>query len=128
MRKKYTNMLVSITMALGLTVGCTPTPPTEAEVKDKIVGRFCSFGEKDYQLTITDSTYYSIRRSPGVLQSQYKIREACDGSYKLVLEANRWLIRYNPDNDPDATVENCAGEQVLWTQQDGYLIGDEAVS
>ncbi len=107
-------------------ISCQPEAPLEEKIKNKIVGSYCAFGDNDYRLILTDSTYYSIRYTPGVL-SEAKIRESCKGNYTLAFEGNQWVIRYQPDDDPNATIENCEAEYVIWDSKEGFLVGEEEV-
>ena len=107
---------------------CAPPPPEEALIREKIIGSYCANGENDYRLILTDSAYYSIRRSPGVLQTQTKVRESCKGRYRLVYEGKQWLITFESDPDPDAVLENCEQSYTIWNASDGFVVGEEAVT
>ncbi len=110
-----------------LSYACQTEAPSEEEVKGKIIGEYCSFGEKDYRLILNDSTYYSIRYSPGVL-TQTPIRDSCNGLYELVFKVKHWKIKFAPDQEPDATIENCKAEYLLWDRKQGYVIGEEKIT
>jgi len=101
---------------------CGPTPPTEAEIRAKIVGNFCA---PNYRLEITDSTYRNIKYSPSVLGTGV-VREYCKSRYKLEYRDDAWYIDFERDERPNA-VFNCERSYPLWTKENRYLIGDKVV-
>ena len=103
-------------------------PPEEAFLREKLIGSYCANGESDYRLILTDSTYYSIRRSPGILQTQTKVRESCKGKYDLVYDGTQWNIVFESDPDPDAVLENCQLSYTLWNPKEGFVVGEEEIT
>ena len=115
----------SILSLLYFCNSCTPPPPEEAFLREKLKGSYCANGDTEYRLILTDSTYYSIRRSPGILQTQTKVRESCKGTYHLEFEDNNWKIRFESDPDPQAVVESCGHEYLIWSPNEGFVLGEE---
>ncbi|MEM6264966.1 MAG: hypothetical protein AAGI38_20810 [Bacteroidota bacterium] len=103
--------------------GCGPSHPSEDEVRAKIVGTYCS---EDYRLVLTDSTYKNVKYVPGILSDAIR-RESCEGTYNLVFETDRWIIRFDADENA-SSLSNCKTEYTLWSQQDAYLIGEQEVT
>ena len=108
-------------------LACSPNPPTEAELKAQIVGTYCHEGDTDYRFILTDSTYYSIRRTPGILQTQTKVRESCRGNYSLEYDGTYWVLRFAPDPDPDAVLDDCGMEYPVWGKKEGYMLGEDTL-
>ncbi len=114
---------LSIILSLGwLLAACGPSAPSEATIRAKIIGTYCA---DDYKLILTDSSYTSVKYKTGIL-SKAITREDCKGTYQLALENGQWLIRYDKADNP-RTIYNCKQEYTLWTQEEGYLIGEEKV-
>ncbi|GAB4426882.1 MAG: hypothetical protein OHK0039_44980 [Bacteroidia bacterium] len=108
---------------LALLAACGPTPPSEDELRAHIVGVYC---DDSYRLELTDSTYMNRK----VVQSPLRtglVRESCKGHYTLVLEKNKWIIRFEKDEKPKSVFQDCEREYVLWTPEEGYLVGEETV-
>ena len=116
----------SILSLYCICISCSPQAPEEAFLLEKLKGSYCANGETEYRLILTDSTYYSIRRSPGILQTQTKVRESCKGTYRLIFEENHWKIRFESDPDPQAVVENCGHEYLVWSSKEGFVLGEES--
>lgn len=102
---------------------CGPTPPSKAEVREKIIGNFCA---TSYRLEITDSTYRNIKRTPSVMGTGM-VRESCKGKYQLEYRDDAWYIEYAKDESPQA-IYNCQRSYPLWTKGDGYVIGTDKVT
>ncbi|MEM6630442.1 MAG: hypothetical protein AAF694_12260 [Bacteroidota bacterium] len=113
---------------LCMLFSCSPPPPEAAFIIEKLKGSYCANGETEYRLILKDSTYYSIRRSPGILQTQTKVRESCKGVYRLIFEENTWIIRFESDPNPQAVVETCEQEYLVWNAKDGFIIGEETLT
>ncbi|MEM7654961.1 MAG: hypothetical protein AAF399_02435 [Bacteroidota bacterium] len=112
---------------LGVSVfflACGPTPPTEAEIRDRYVGTYCD-GWK-YRLELTDSTYMNRSMEKGTFQNDIYLR--CNGNYEFALEEGSWVIRFQKDEWPSTTNETCEKTIVLWTKETGYNGGEGQVS
>ena len=112
---------------LGLAMflfACGPTPPTEAEIRSRYLGTYCD-GWK-YRLELTDSTYMNRSVEKGTFQNEIYLR--CNGTYYLVMEDGKWLIRFEKDEWPQTTTESCEQDVVLWTKESGYAGGDAAIT
>lgn len=107
-------------LALIMTA-CGPQPPSEEELRSRIVGTYCA---ANYRLVLTDSTYHNRKVVESPLRSGL-MRESCQGNYLLVFEDNAWTIRFTRDERPNSTFHNCEKEFVLWDREKGYLGGDE---
>ena len=103
-------------------VACGPTPPSEAEIKDKITATFCA---ENYKLTLTDSTYSNVKHTASVLGT-YMIPESCKGTYLLEYRDNGWYIDFNKDESPNA-IFNCKRSYAIWTKEQEYVIGKDVV-
>ncbi len=101
---------------------CGPSIPPEADVRAKIVGSYCS---DDYRLILTDSSYRSTKYRKGIVSSAFNI-ESCKGSYELALEDGKWVIHFAKDSNPRG-IANCKQTYTLWTQEEGFLIGEESI-
>lgn len=98
---------------------CGPTPPTETEIRAKIIGDYCA---PNYRLEITDSTYHNVKYSPSVLGTGV-VREYCKSKYKLEYREDAWYIDFERDERPNA-VFNCERSYAIWTKDEQYLIGE----
>lgn len=114
--------LLALSFIAVFLFACGPTPPSEAEIREKILGTYCA---ENYKLTITDSTYTNVKRTPSVLGT-YMIPESCKGSYSLSYRENGWHIDFLKDESPNA-IFNCKRSFLIWTKEEEYLIGDEVV-
>lgn len=101
---------------------CGPTPPTEAEIKNKIKGTFCA---ENYKLSLTDSTYNNVKHTASVLGT-YMIPESCQGTYELAYRDNGWYIDFHKDESPNA-IFNCKRSYAIWTKDQEYVIGNDVV-
>lgn len=101
---------------------CGPTPPSEAELRSKIIGVFCG---ENYRLEITDSTYRNIKRTPSVMRTGM-VRESCKGKFQLEYKNDGWYINYAKDESPNA-IFNCKRSYPLWTKEEQYVIGEAEI-
>jgi hypothetical protein len=117
--------LFPLAFTLFVLSSCGPTPPEEAEVRAKIMGKYCG---EDRQLELQDSTYRNTRYHVGISGGR-RFTEYCKGTYSLLYEDDRWIIRYARESGPAmTTIHNCEQDQVLWSRDDGYVIGEETVT
>ena len=108
---------LSLALVLAIFSSCGPTVPTELEIRDKLLGRYCA---DKYLLVIEDSTYRCRKLNLGVISSSL-IPESCKGSYELVLENDSWVIHFNKDPRPQG-IQNCKRDFVIWNKEKQYLI------
>lgn len=115
--------LVFFTTLIGLALltSCGPTPPTEGEVMAKIKGTYCSPG---FKLTLGDMTYRNDWTQKSPLGSGI-YREYCRGSYELVLSGSTWTVNFNAADKKETYLGvDCSGSVVVWTAEQGYVLGD----
>jgi len=97
--------------------------PSQKSLHQKIKGRYCS---GNYTLILEDSTYTNIKVVKGEL-TQTPFRESCTGKYKITLKEGHWVIEFARDFHSNA-VKDCRQEYTLWTEKEGYLVGDDEVT
>lgn len=117
-----TLFILSLITSLVFTA-CGPDVPAKAEIRAMITGAYCS---DDYRLVLTDSTYRSTKYRKGIVSSAYNI-ESCKGGYELALEEGKWVIHFAKDDSPRG-IANCKQTYTLWTQEEGFLIGEESIT
>ena len=108
---------------IGLLLSCGPTPPSEVEVRTRILGNYCE-GWK-YRLELTDSTYVNRSVEQGAFRHDVYLR--CSGTYSLKLENDQWIIRFEKDDRPNTTHQFCEQEYVLWSKEEGYIGGENSI-
>lgn len=110
---------LSLSLLVGMLSSCGPTVPTEAQVRETLMGRYCA---EKYRLVIEDSTYTCRKLSKGVLSTTL-IPESCKGSYELELVDESWVIHFNKDPRPKG-IQNCKRDFVIWEKEKEFLIQD----
>ncbi len=119
--KQHSQILLLLILA-AIFSACGPTPPTEAELREKIIGEFCA---ENYRLEITDSTYRNIKRTPSVMRTGM-VRESCKGKFKLEYRDNAWFIDFAKDESPNA-IFNCKRSYPVWTKETEYVMGADGL-
>ncbi|MDP5170235.1 MAG: hypothetical protein NWR72_08310 [Bacteroidia bacterium] len=110
-------------------VACQPTPPSEAEVRAKLLGDYCDQDQVFLLQVKEDSTYFHRRAEKGVLTTRSLNYESCSGVYELVLEDGAWKIHFLADERPkNSYFKNCEQTVEVWNGTDGYLVGDASVN
>ena len=127
--KKY--FVWSLLMVLVL-AGCDSGPevPTEAEVKETLVGKYCN-ENKSYRLELKADGRYKNRRLRRNPFGGTRIPEDCEGAYSFTLDeaTNQWTLVFNKsDEKSNPMVKNCQGELLVWTPEQGYVVGDSLIS
>ena len=107
-------------MIIAVLSSCGPTAPTEAEVREKIIGEYCA---GNYRLVLTDSTYRNRKMNQGMISSSM-FAESCKGTYELVYENDAWVINFNKDNNPQG-IMNCKKSYVVWNKEKEFVVGNE---
>ncbi len=111
-----------------LIMGCQPSPPTEAEVRAKLMGNYCD-EEQVFRLEVkNDSTYFHRKAQKGILTTRSLSYESCNGTYELLLEGEVWKLHFLPDDRPlNSLFKNCERVVDVWNPEEGYLIGEATV-
>lgn len=113
---------------LLLILGCQPVPPTETEVRAKLLGNYCD-EEQVFRLEVKDdSTYFHRKAQKGILTTRSLSYESCNGTYELLLEGEVWKLHFLPDDRPrNSLFKNCERVVDVWNPEEGYLIGEATV-
>lgn len=103
---------------------CGPIPPSEEELRNQIVGVYCT---DMYRLELSDSTYMNRKIMQSPLRSGL-VRESCSGMYFLVFENESWILRFQKDENPRSVFQDCEREYVLWSKEEEYLFDQENIT
>ena len=78
-------------------------------------------------MILTDSnTYTNVKYLKGLVAgTQYQ--ESCSGKYEIDMKEAHWIIRFEKAAHPKA-ISDCKQEYTLWTEKEGYLIGEKEVT
>lgn len=107
---------------LMILIGCFS--PNKSEIRNRIVGKYCN---DTHTLILTDSqTYFNTKRLKGIVANT-PYQESCSGRYEIEMKEEHWVIRFEKDNHPNA-LSNCQQEFTLWTEKEGFLIGENEVT
>lgn len=105
-----------------LLMGCFP--PNKSDIRNRIVGKYCN---DTHTLILTDSqTYLNTKKLKGIVANT-PFQESCKGKYSIEMKEGHWILRFEKDARPNAT-SNCQQEYTLWTEKEGYLIGEGEVT
>ena len=103
--------------------GCDSTPE-KTDVRKKVIGKYCN---EEHTLILTDSnTYTNVKYLKGIL-TDIQYQESCSGKYQIDMKDGRWIIRFEKSPHPKS-VSDCQQEYTLWTEKEGYLIGEKEVT
>ncbi len=104
-------------------MGCD-SAPKKTDVRQKVIGKYCN---EDHSLILTDSnTYTNIKYLKGIL-TDVQYQESCSGKYQIDMKEGHWIIRFEKSPNPKS-VSDCQQEYTLWTEKEGYLIGEKEVT
>lgn len=119
MTAKYFLMLFSIMLICS---ACFT--PNKSDIRKRIVGKYCN---ETHSLILTDSqTYYNTKKLKGIAANT-PFQESCKGKYVIEMQEGHWIIRFLKDEHPNALTD-CQQEYTLWTEKEGYLIGEGEVT
>lgn len=104
-------------------LSCCDATPRKSDIKSKIKGTYCNASHK---LILTDSTYINTKFQKGLL-ADTPYTESCKGKYLIDMKEGHWIIRFEKDPNPRA-ISNCQQEYTIWTEKEGYLIGEDIVT
>ena len=108
---------------LSWLLACTPAPPTETEVRNRLLGRYCN---EDFTLLLEDSTYHNRRRVDSPLGTGLSY-ESCQGRYRLRLDEGTWYLEVAADLHPRTLFSDCSASYAVWNPDQGYLGGPDSV-
>jgi hypothetical protein len=120
MKNTLLPLVVSMLLVLA---SCGPTPPSEEDVRTRIMGAYCA-DNGNYRLELKDSTYFNRKVVMGP-QGLGPNRESCNGLYRLSLENDQWILQFEKDNRPKTVFEDCEKTMVIWTAEKGFTNGTE---
>lgn len=122
--KQYLGLLC---VGVLLVMGCGPQLPPEAEVRDHLVGSYCSKDSR-HRLELTSEGRYFNKRTKKNPFGLRDLPEDCEGNFKLVEGEKTWtLVFEKSDKKSNPMVNNCFGEVVVYELEKGYLVGDSIV-
>lgn len=123
---KYTIGLLLLG-ALYLT-GCGPTLPSEQEVRDHLVGTYCSKDSR-HRLELTGEGRYFNKRTKKNPFGLRDLPEDCEGNFKLEQKENSWMLIFEKsDKKSNPMIKSCSGEVKVWELEKGFLVGDSIVT
>ena len=98
--------------------------PNKSDIRNRIVGKYCN---DTHTLILTDSqTYFNSKKLKGIVANT-PFQESCKGRYKIEMTDKHWIIRFEKDSHPNS-ISDCQQEYTLWTEKEGYLIGEGEVT
>lgn len=118
-----------LSLALLLVAGCDTGPegPTEASLKEMMVGDYCSV-DANHRLGLkADGRYVNkrVRRNPF---GGAGLVESCEGVYRFEQQGEAWkLIFEKSDKKSNPMVRSCEGEVEVWNPEKGYVVGDSVI-
>lgn len=87
------------------------------------MGTYCN---ENHTLIIKDSTYTNTKKQKGLID-QTPYQESCTGKISIDMKEGRWILRFEKDPHPNA-IEGCQQEYTIWTEKEGYLVGEEEIT
>lgn len=112
-----------------LAMGCDTGPegPTEASLKEMMVGTYCSTDAK-YRLDLKEDGRYlnkRLRRNP---YGGSGLPESCEGVYRFEQQEDKWMLIFDKsDKKSNPMVRSCKGEFEVWNPEKGYVMGDSVI-
>lgn len=125
MKKPWLLVAVLATLVLSA-CNSGPAHPEEAEVKQKLVGKYCS-EDMRHSLDIgADGRYAGHRRQTSAFGTGM-LSEKCEGNYSLRYDdaLHSWILSFSPsDKNSNPFIKCKASETTIWTAEKGYLLAD----
>ncbi len=115
-------LLLMVTLIFWI-AACEFTPKKSA-VRTKILGKYCN---ENHTLILTDSNTYINTKVMKAPASGTYYQESCTGTYTIDMKEGHWVIRFEKSLNP-RSVSSCQQEYTLWTEKEGFLIGEKEVT
>lgn len=115
---------LSLIALLGA-MGCGgASAPEEAEVKAKIVGKYCS-EDSQYMLELSEDGRYTSKRNQKSIYAGNFLMEKCEGNYSVRYDedASSWMLSLEKsDKNSNPLVRCSAAEVLIWEAEKGYVV------
>ncbi len=118
------SVFILAVLLIAVSTSCGPNPPSEKEVRERIMGAYCA-ENGNYRLELKDSTYFNRKVVMGPF-GEGPNRESCNGLYRLELQNNQWILKFEKDKRPKTVLENCEQTFTIWTPEQGFTYGGES--